>query len=479
MVGGAGQDPANLAVRKLLVALMKMATKRNWVPPLESGLRSDALKRSLNLLGQKTGRLAPVIALILCMIRLLRLVDLYSVNVFIGDHWFYHDPTLFRRVSWWAVFRWESNPWREGLGGLLSLWVEPVFRWNSRAESFIETSLLIVGCILAVWLKTRLIRPLEFWDFLIPLVVLTPASYETTVVSTHFSHGPLPLILLMGISLAWTVPNAIARYALIALLTALSVSTGFGFIAGIIVPFLLLAEIYREREKNTLQHLRIVSLLVIGLAWSLFLIGYSTVNTGCPADRIHTSNPFNYFLFVAFMFVNVMGLKASQHFVPAIIFGSLLLVFVIAMWASSVRNQRSPVPCLLISFSLAFALATALGRMCLGLGTAVGSRYVIYLVPAFVGIYLLTLSLERNRRMLLLLVLTGLGLLGPGITHVADREQMVATRSQRANWKICYLSKHDLVGCNKLTGATDYTYPDTIQEKLDFLERAHLNLFAD
>jgi hypothetical protein len=425
----------------------------------------------------RTDYFVPLIVLTLCTIRILRLVQLYSVNVFIGDHWVYHEPTLFRRVSWWAIFRWESNPWREGLGGLLAIWVEPFFRWNSRAESFIATSLLVVGCILALWLKTRLIRPLEFWDFLIPVFVLTPAGYETTVVSTHFSHGPLPFILLIGISLAWTIFYPCVRYLLIALLTTLSISTGFGFIAGMIVPALLLIELYRQKVGTRIWH--IAALVVIGLAWVVFFTGYSAMNTGCPTDAIHTRNPFHYFLFVAFMFANALGLKAPQYLVPTIIFGSLLLIFVLAMCTGSLRYlKRTPVPFLLISFSLTFALATSVGRMCLGLGAAIGSRYIIYLAPGFVGMYFFASSLEHTKRILLLLVLSGLAL-SCGITHSADRDAMIAESSHRTAWKNCYLNRHDLAGCNKLSGATPQTYPDTIQGKLDFLERAHLNLFAD
>ena len=425
----------------------------------------------------RRGFFIPVIALALCTIRLLRLVQLYSINVFVGDHWVYHEPTLFRRVSWWAIFRWESNPWREGIGGLLAVWVEPFFRWNSRAESFISTSLLVLGCILALWLKTRLIRPLEFWDLLIPVFVITPAGYETTVISTHFSHGPLPFVLLMGISLAWTVSNPRARYLLIAVLTALSISTGFGFIAGIIVPALLFVELYRTQVETRVWP--IAALIIVGLAWILFLTHYSPTNTGCPAEAIHTRNPFHFFLFVAFMFANAVGLKAPLYLVPTIVFGSLLLIFVLVIWMGSLHYLKSsPVPFLLVSFSLTFAAATSLGRMCLGLGAAVGSRYIIYLTPAFLGMYLFALSLERKKGISLLLMLSGLAL-GCGVTHSVDRDAMIASSSLRTNWRDCYLRKHDLVGCNKLTGATAQTYPGTIQDKIDFLERAHLNLFAD
>jgi hypothetical protein len=422
-------------------------------------------------------RLAPVTVAAICGLRLLRLAQRYGVNVFVGDQWFYHEPTLFHRASWWKIFRWESNPWREGLGGLLAAWLEPLFRWNTRIESLIVVWLLIGACFLTLWLKTRVVGPMELWDCLIPLFILTPASYETFVGVVHFSHGPLPILLLIGIALAWTIQNERARYGIVALLTALSVSTGFGFIAGIVVPLILVCEIYWYSDHRTSQ---LSALGVIGLAWLVFLVGYSTVNAGCPADAFHTHNPFHYFLFVAFMFDNSIGVKANEHLMLAIALGSLLVIA--ASWAlvTAIKHSRkSPIPFLLIAFSLLFAVATSIGRICLGLGVALGSRYVIYLAPAFIGTYLLSYSLRDKAKIRWLTFLALLGIMGAGRVTAGQRISMEAGSRHRREWKSCYLKIHDLSTCNKVTGATILTYPDSIQGKLDFLEAHHLNLFSD
>src|SRR6266849_1588092 len=116
---------------------------------------------------------------LLCAGRLLWMIRTYAVNVFFGDQWLYNEPLLFQRQSAWTIFRWQSHPWRQGLGGLLSAWIGSVTQWNSRVESFIAGGLIIAACFLALVLKLRISGKLTMWDSLIPLFLLTPVQYET------------------------------------------------------------------------------------------------------------------------------------------------------------------------------------------------------------------------------------------------------------------------------------------------------------
>jgi hypothetical protein len=136
----------------------------------------------------------------------------------------------------------------------------------------------------------------------------------------------------------------------------------------------------------------------------------------------------------------------------------------------------------LTSYSLLFAIGAAHGRMCLGLGAAVGSRYMIYVAPAFLGMYLLVSDSVSIRdplaRLSVGVALAALGLLASFTVHDADRAGMSAIQRHKTEWKTCYLAEHDLLDCNRKTGAASYSYPDNIQSKLDFLQAHRLNLFA-
>jgi hypothetical protein len=54
------------------------------------------------------------------------------------------------------------------------------------------------------------------------------------------------------------------------------------------------------------------------------------------------------------------------------------------------------------------------------------------------------------------------------------------TNGKRA-WRECYMARHDSFGCDNLTKFQVHPHPEAthLQEKLDFLERNHLNLYAD
>jgi hypothetical protein len=138
----------------------------------------------------------PCLMFALCAWRHLRLVSNYAVDVFFGDQWVYEYPTLFHPRSLWGIFRWQSGPWRQGVGGVLSALTGPLTHWNARDESFIAASLVIAGSVLAVFLKVRITGGVAISDSLIPAIALSPVIYQTLIGSTH--HGPLPFLSVLA-----------------------------------------------------------------------------------------------------------------------------------------------------------------------------------------------------------------------------------------------------------------------------------------
>lgn len=428
------------------------------------------------------GLALPFCVFIFCAGRFLWIIQTYSVNVFIGDQWDYNEPLLFHRQSAWTIFRWQCSPWRQGLGGLLSAWTGQLTHWDSRYESFIAGILIITACLLALYLKVRVSGKVTAWDALIPLFVLTPVQYETIVGVTHFSHGPLPLLFVLAFCVAWTIRAPKLKYAVLLPLTFASTYTGFGMFIGLLCPLALTLDMWTRRPEmsNSEKRSSAIALTLASLSLASFLIGYKTVDGVCPLHGFQ--NPLHYFLFAAFMFANFVGLKVPLALVPSILGGSALLLFVMGMFIFAIR-KRQIIPLILISYSLLFAVGAAHGRMCLGLAAAVGSRYMIYLVPAFLGIYLLVsgyscLIQDRAVSTAMLSILTILAVLSSLTINSVDRKDMTEFWQHRLEWRQCYLAEHNLSLCNQRTGATMYTYPDRIQEKINFLEAHQLNLFS-
>src|SRR5439155_27265433 len=122
--------------------------------------------------------------------RLFGWISRYAVNMFFSDQWDFNDATLFEKHSLWEMFRWQHGPHRQGMGALISYFVEPHFRWNSRTESFCIGGLIVIAAACAMWLKKRITGTLTYFDVCIPLIFFTPLQFGQIFVVANWAHGP-------------------------------------------------------------------------------------------------------------------------------------------------------------------------------------------------------------------------------------------------------------------------------------------------
>src|SRR5579884_2324477 len=127
----------------------------------------------------RTGQLAVAAVFIALATRLFLLVKRYAVDIFFWDQWDIHDASLYEHASAWEIFRFQHGPHRQGVGGLLSALIEPLFSWNSRTEAFVVTGIVVIAGIAILWLKYRLFGSITWVDIVIPMLVFTPAQWES------------------------------------------------------------------------------------------------------------------------------------------------------------------------------------------------------------------------------------------------------------------------------------------------------------
>jgi hypothetical protein len=168
----------------------------------------------------------------------------------------------------------------------------------------------------------------------------------------------------------------------------------------------------------------------------------------------------------------------------SVLVGIFIVFFTIAGIALTVKydmvKENSPWIALLL-FSLGTAFMTTIGRSGLGIAQALSSRYVTFTIPGIIGLYLLYVSLYRNKaavtphsgliiRAITCIILFGV-LLGMiegmalGMKIASDREKMTCTLMN-------YRSASD--------DALSALHPDPafIREMATVLERRHLNVFS-
>jgi hypothetical protein len=409
-----------------------------------------------------------------------------AVNILYRDQWDFDNATLFEKHSWWEIFRWQHGPHRQGLGGVLAKLLEPSFRWNSRYEDLAIGGIIILSAILALYLKYRLLGGISISDVIIPGFFLTPAQFENLFAATNPSHGCLPLLLAMLYCLSWTLTSCWWRYLCVLATNFLLIYTGFGIFAGFLTPLLIAVDWYRNapRRDKKYQACCAVALLASIASLASFFVGYR-LEPAAACFSLYPASPIRYAGFISLMFANVV--KGSG--LPPLALGGLLLAAVVICLVNASAKlfrteagawTRHAIVGFLLAYTLLFCLNTAYGRQCLGMDFATSPRYVTYTVLGFFGLYLFALSIP-GRRDILIFGLFALALLCSG--RMDDHDRMAAnwvSNGKRA-WRECYLKRHDVQGCNVLAGFEIYPGDDKgqLQRKLDFLERNHLNLFAE
>jgi len=418
--------------------------------------------------------------------RLFRLAAEYAVNILFWDQWDFNDAALFGHHSIWGIFRFQHGPHRQGLGGVLAALVEPWFRWNSRTEAFLVTGIVVVAGLCLLLLKYRLFGPLTWTDAAIPMLVFTPAQWESDWTTVNLAHGVLPVLLVVCYSIAWTWRNERAKYASITAINFLTLYTGFGFFLGLITPALLAAK-YREarREKRGRRLVgACLALSVVSLA-SFFLSYKNQDASGCSS--VLSAPVLDYAKFLCLMLASPFGIRSVDW--TAILAGGVVLAAVAGVavtgWREVLAKKSSPrashvVMAISSSFVILFCAAAAVGRTCTGLIDAHSSRYVIYKQLALMSLYFWALTVRRPAWRKALAASAPLLLIPSMFITAADRQLLMDFYKLKTGWRNCYLSGQAADDCDDRNGAI---YPDPefthLQQKLDYLRAARLNLFSD
>ncbi len=431
-------------------------------------------------------------AYLLLGLQLFRLIWRYAVNLLFWDQWDFDDATLFQRHSVWEMFSWQHGPHRQGLGALLQKLIEPSIHWNGRYEAFGIGAIILLAAMLALILKVRLYGTVSYSDIIIPLLFLTPRQYETLVLATNPAHGSLPLLLMIFYCLCWLIRSYFWKYICVLLVNFLLIYTGFGIFIGFITPVLLALDYlgHTGHRSSRYRWSAIAALTVSIASLASFFVGYKFQPAADCFSPMPT-NPVLYLYFVALMFANVAGLSILSMKLAMLIGFIPLLLFLACLWRAVKKLlvagaadtwSRDAVIAALLGYCAIFCFNTAYGRLCLGLAYAGVSRYTPYVVLGFFGLYLYALSNQaRNLRLYLLPVLLIFAALGARPLNRSDAWIVQKMSEGRRAWRECYLAQQDIRECDARTHFQIYPQPEAtrLQEKLDFLERNRLNLYAD
>lgn len=419
--------------------------------------------------------------------RLIYLTRSYAVNLMYSDQWIYFTAEL-KHVSLLSTYRWQLGPHRMGLGLLVERGIGATTSWNNNAVSYLGVSLLILASLVFLATIYRLFGGLVLADITIVLTLITFRAHEHLVIVPFTSHSLLPLLLLAILSAAFVTKRVTLGVIVIVITIPLLVFTGFGIAVGPALVLLVFFERFQFGKFTTRGKL---TLLVTALAYGLFVIGYKLQGTTLPtSDTSQVAAARETIVFFIQLFSNAVGITQPRSL--TIVVGTFCLATVMATLTglvlfdakTSEGTTRRYVPILLIGFSLTFAAMTALGRAGTG-HEPFTSRYIVLLLPAFVGLYFAVRQVNlRWLRVGLAAALLAVTLVVA--SSLPNSEALTATREGKLRWADAFVCTGSIEYADSASGFQLLALPQSqrpqwhreLQVKLDFLRDNEWGFFA-
>jgi hypothetical protein len=412
-------------------------------------------------------------------------VSTYAVNLFFYDEWATYS-SLFDPQPWWRIFVAEHAPHRQGLGVVVATKLLSFAHWDSRVQAFIVATAIVIAMILATYLKIRAFSPISPWDIAIPVIFLGLGQWETMLGASGASPQAFPLLLIVAYCFAWIESRGLFNYVLVLIINFVLIFTGYGIcMAGITLLLFGLEAHHGARAHDRRRTMTaLLSLAIATASLASFFYGYQFhPSVACYQFPYHDLAAYPVFL--GLMFANFLAVKQGVILASIVGMGvivvvsSLLALHIRALGKGSSAERASMLIVILLGFSLTVSAATAVGRVCLGPEGARASRYLTLLIPAFLGIYFSILAIRNDRKRVALAGIFILLLL-PSCVRRSHKE-IEDFSALKQNWKQCYLAHEDIRFCDAEANFQLHPCPECIQmkEKLEFLKRNRLNLYAD
>jgi hypothetical protein len=422
--------------------------------------------------------------LALMTIRLAGFVNHYAVNIVYWDQWDFLQG-LFDDADAWSLFRWQHGPQRQGLGNLITAALYRATAWNGRVDAAATAVVMLLSTMVGLWLVKRVCGSLRPWDVIVPLIFLTTSSAETYVVATNLAHGPLPALLVTAYALALTIRSHAARCGTLVVLNFFAVNTGFTvFLGGITLLLLLLLA--------CAPHLTIRDRAIYGAGIAagvgtlvLFFHGFVPLSATTCFQFPH-ARPWEYVPYTGFVLARPFGFIAGESVSQLLVGTGVAIVMTGFVLHAGMRLVQSrgdsafwAATFSLAGFALLFAAGTAVGRICLEFASANASRYIPYMLPGMLALYLVIRRSAATSPVAYALLPVLLVACIAKETDETSRKEAETYFRYKQRWRDCYLATHDIAACDVSSGHPVYPSPEVtqLQQKLDWLEQHRYSLF--
>jgi len=410
----------------------------------------------------------------------------FTANILFWDQWEMVDKILHWNLI--SLLFYQHNEHRIGVGLIITKILESSSKWDNRVESITIGLIIFLASLFALLLKKKLTKNLEATDVIIPFLFLSLYQWESIIWGFQIAFV-LPLLFLLTSLYLFTLKDYLWRNFLLLVFVFLSTYSSFHgiFLGGVVGLFFLL---HLTFEKNLVRKIVKITFSLTSIAISLsYFINYAKA-------------PFlgkKVFDFIEFSKYIILEINSFIGFIPAKtyannlkLFATSILLLIIPLVAlisfaaltrfafkSKAIYKYFPVFSLYI-FSALFAIATAYGRLGLGVVGAASSRYTTYMAPLYFGMYLTFILVLPNRlKSVVVPFLVLLFVFFASQNNYINYAKAAERRDGLNRWKTCYLQKQDVLICNKESNYLVFPKAgsELLKKPLEELKRDQINLY--
>lgn len=412
----------------------------------------------------------------------------YSVNILFSDAWDFHRVFI-KEYSVFKQFIFQFGPQRLGPGLILTGWLNELSGWNAKWISICSAMLIFISGLVYLQIKKKHFGKLNPFDLIIFVLVLSLNQFEILIITPFLSHSPMPALLVSVFCLSFFIRPLMLRNFVLIIINLNLVYSSFGFFMGLLTVFILLVEAFyflRNSDKRNFRISLIFVLLAI-LTMGLFFVDY---NSSYTKDHVLIlwDKPWRYLIYISLSYAGLFGVKSIGYL--QIVFGGVIFSTVCYVFLRSVNllvakkstdhkhEILNKIVIILTGYSLLFAINLAFGRLKMGLEFAGSSRYLPYLVPSLIGVYLYISSLDLSLKSLLIPVFFVL-IMFLQFSSVKSIAEMNAWYTMKTTWKMNFLKYENAELADSLSNFKVYPHNRQIEDVLLYLKTNKLNLYLD
>ena len=434
-------------------------------------------KKLFNLVGVKNDLASFFILLTYSILgfKFFRFIWRFSENILFWDQWDTFDAVLVNN-NLTQVFLFQHNEHRMGVPLLIIKLMAHLTNWNVRFETFLTGLVIFTSAILALILKNKLTKKLEIYDIIIPFLFLNLYQWENLIWGFQIGFV-LPLFWLMLSVYVFTLKQSTTRDVVLLVISLLSAYSHFhGLFVSILIGIFFALNFSVEKTRR--RQYGFLFILTTFVMISYFL-NYRESRYLGPGNY-DIIEIFRYFAYQINGFIGLFSKKLPVYLLSFFTLGTFVHLLIKTNIKKNLLRNYSIFSLYLFTFM--FSIATAVGRLGVGLDSAYTSRYATLIIPLFLGIYFYLQRFLRSERKTL--VLTFALAFYVFISAQNNHFNYIYAENRKislANWKQCYLEHESLDFCEKTKGYIIYHSPEKIdlESKLYYLKRNRLNFYNE